>query len=105
MAAPWELEDKAREVLAGAPYPSTWLDDQHDAARRDQFPLLLSISAQMKKPLEQQEMSYKVVAWRMSVVDAWQRRSNPKYRCPHSYSKAPPPLIVDLGNGITACRP
>lgn len=104
MAAPWELEEEARELLAGGPYGKTWLSDQHDAAAKELEPFLHSLSGQMGKPLSEQRTSVKVVAWRMSVLEAWERRSNPDYRCPHSFLKAPPPLIVDLGHGITACR-
>lgn len=106
MAAPWELLDRAEEILAGGvESEESWIKDQHDAAAAELRPLMEGVAREKGKTEIESGPSPRAVAYKLSVLEAIHRRGRPEYRCPHSRTLTPPPMIIDIGNGMVACVP
>jgi hypothetical protein len=106
VAAPWDLLERAEAMIAeGVAGFDPWIKQQHEAAASELQPLIEGVAKESGKTRVQAGPTPRAVAYKMSVVEAMFRRANPIYRCPHSHGVAPPPLIVDLGQGMIACVP
>jgi hypothetical protein len=104
VAAPRDMVSAAEAMLAsGVAGAEAWVRDQHDAAAAELRPLILGIATEMNSKPFETGGTVKSVAFGMSVVMSMIRRGKPEYRCPHSHTRTPPPLIADLGNGMIAC--
>ena len=88
--------------VAGA---EAWVRDQHDAAAAELRPLILGIAREMGASPFETGGTVKTVAFGMAVVESMVRRGKAEYRCPHSHTRTPPPMIADLGVGMIACLP
>lgn len=106
MAAPRDMVGAAEAMLAnGVGGAETWVRDQQEAAAAELRPLILGIAREIRgKPFESGG-TVKSVAFGMAVVESMVRRGKAEYRCPHSHTRTPPPMIVDLGTGMIACLP
>jgi hypothetical protein len=106
VAGPAELLERAELILAeGFESAEPWIKDQHDAAAAELAPAMERMAAERGNTRVTSGITPKAVAFKLSVVEAIFRRGRPEHRCPHSKTRTPPPMIVDLGQGMVACLP